>query len=250
VSFPVVCFASTLFLSLCTGVRLMWVARRTRGFPEQVVGTACTLLSLAGACDVAAASAATPSARLLFGIGGHTAYSAAAALMFIATQRIFRDRTAWAVAGSYAGAGALALVALVVAALGPHITSEGRLSPGVAGSAYLVGLVVRLTAYGWLASEALAAHRAGRRALRFGFVDPLAVQQFLLWAVSAAAMGAGVLGALYARVRDGLPVGASAFGLYTFSALGVVGAAAAWLAFFPPRAYVRRILARARSHDG
>lgn len=80
-----------------------------------------------------------------------------------------------------------------------------------------------------------------RRGLRFDLSEPLIVQQFLGWAISAACMAAGVLGAIVQRLASGEGVTSSPLGLYFFSALALTSALMLWLSFLPPRWYVERI---------
>jgi hypothetical protein len=244
------CFAATLVISLITGVRLVWVARRTHAFPESALGSASLVLTLAGASEALTATAHSQRASWLLLNCSHSAYSAAAALSFLATQRIFREQSGLARFSARCGALCLGGIALSMAVIGPHVTRDGLLAPGLAGTAYMVGLGFRLCAYGWLAVESLAAHRAGLRAVRFGLADPLAVHQLLLWSMSASAMGVGVLGALYTRATRGEAVISTPAGLYFFSVLSALGAGAAWLAFFPPAAYARHIERQGSERDG
>lgn len=242
---PTLSFAATLLLTGGLGITLLRVAMRTREFPEAAIGTAAVCLSLAALVDASPAlvdgmraSTVTPYSHLLYGLGAIT--------ISLVLVRLFRPRSGPArlLSGALSGIEAVACVLLLA---GPaYVQDDGTLDTAYTAGVYMVSLGVRLLIYGWLAAEALIYFLEQRRGLRFGLSEPLIVQQFLGWAISAACMAAGVLGAIVQRLATGEAVTGSRLGLLFFSALALTSALMLWLSFLPPRWYVERLERAAR----
>lgn len=241
---PDLSFAASMLFSVATGARLLHVARKTRGLPEAAVGSTCLVLSLAGALDALAKSSVESQTWEAYIRLSHAAYSVTAALTFLATQRLFRAQRRWAEALARTGTTGLLVAAGFVLLVGSYMDRSSSLNGTPSAQVYMAGLYIRLIAYFWLALEAGLAFRDGRRSLRFGLVEPLVVQQFLLWGLSAAAMFTGVLFTVCVRSLYGTAATSSAVGLYLFALLTLTGSSASWLAFFPPQVYVRWLESR------
>jgi hypothetical protein len=103
-------------------------------------------------------------------------------------------------------------------------------------------------ALGWGAGEAFAYWGSLRRRARLGLADPVLVNRFLMWAVSASAAALGTVIGVGASLATGEAMLALPAVLASSSAFGFVAALGMWLAFAPPRAYVAWIAgARARA---
>ena len=113
----------------------------------------------------------------------------------------------------------------------------------LASPAFWISYVGRMLVYAWAALEALRQYLLGRRRLRLGLAEPLVVNRFLLWAVGNGA----VLGMFAIELVSMAEVGLHAMFrprvMTPISVLGLVAALTVWLAFLPPRAYVRRFAA-------
>ena len=136
------------------GVKLLWLARRTRGFPELVVGF--SLFVLAGVSwplMLVASSPTPPPAPVLR--GALACASLAMALgwagVFLFTWRVFRPGNRWARA--FAGAGIALELAAGMAGVLRALTLEDALAlrtPAPSGLALLLGA---LAVYAWTAAE-------------------------------------------------------------------------------------------------
>lgn len=217
------------------GLRLIGLAARTRQLPELTIGASFLLL---GGIGYPLAFAARN------GLGGPDHVQAMLALAFavqnlgclaiaLATWRTFRpdDPRALAACG-----GAAALMAV---GWGGQLAT-GTFSPTPGASAlYWIDFAGRILPYAWATAEAWRYHGMLRRRLALGLADPVVVDRFRLWALSASGVTAAFLlflAAALARVDVAHSLWVTA---------GIVGASAAsgvcfWLAFLPPRAYLRR----------
>ena len=224
------------------GLRLLRVARRTRRLPEALLGSAFVLLGVLGY------PLTTAARRGVFGSEAADAAAMGAGLLiqdvaclgvYVFTARTFRAGELWA----------RALVWLVgaafVASLAGHAVSDG-FAPGSRSAGYWLGFAMRTLAFGWACVEALRQHQSATRRLRLGLVDPLVANRFLIYAI-----GMGGVFAAFAIHFLGLiftPNAAeSVWVLAGTGAVGVVTAIPTWLAFMPPAAYRRWIVARAEA---
>jgi hypothetical protein len=231
----IVSLAAFWLASVAVGLRLARLWTRTRELPEiliasaflagGVVATGCNLLLRADAVS----GAAVPV--LVFGARLAGSWSASAMIAF--AWRVFRPDRAWARRLAYVG---LAVVALRLA--GELATL--RPLDEVRHPLFWLWTALTLFAYGWTGFEALAYHARLRRRLRVGLADPVVANRILLWGVAALciAIQGPILAAsawLGAETASAPPL---RLGL---SGLSLACAAAIWLAFFPPRAYVARL---------
>src|SRR5262249_39071894 len=128
--------------------------------------------------------------------------------------------------------------------VGSWVLHVGRESAGMGGWlgrwAPNLGFVA---AYAWAAFEPLRYHALLRRRAAMGIGDPLVANRMLLWGVGRLASGCVAGVHLVAQLLGAYELPESLVGVV--SLLVLVTAAAEWLAFFPPRAYLRRFGASA-----
>lgn len=220
------------------GVKLLLLAGRTRQLPELTVGLGLFLVALVGyplSLVSLSPDLAPATAKLLFG-AGTLATAVGSASIYVFTWKVFRPGATWARVVALAailaifGFAVLTLVRLG-AASGPAEIFRDRLSATrslVTGFSYL-----------WTAVESLRWYVLLRRRQAVGLGDPVVANRFLLWGVSgvSATLGTGVSTAL-------VFLGASHGGAHPVSllAVGVAGLASSvslYLAFLPPRAWLR-----------
>jgi hypothetical protein len=230
--------------SLVLGVRLMWLAGRTGGLPEGVMGFGLflmgglgypfTLLALEG--DGLGLGQGTREAMVIAQMACNTFGMSALAWFNL---RVFRQGQAWA----------RALVGVVAAGyLGPAALQIA--GPGLA--AFLAGgegpwQITRLTALlptTWGAVESLRYHGLLRRRIGLGLGDPVVADRFRLWGV-AMACAALITAVTSALEVAGVAVATSTVGGLLMGSLGLAIAVCLTLAFFPPRAYLARVRSRA-----
>lgn len=216
------------------GARLLWLARRTRGLPELAMGSSCLLLGGVGyplsvAARRGAHLAGIDAQTLLF--LGLAAQDLACLAVWIATWRIFRPDRRWAAALVAGAAGALA----VSLALG---SPDG-------GIHYWVGLAARGAAFAWTTVEAGRYSALLSKRVPLGLADPVVHDRIRLWGWTTAAVSLAFAVFAFGRA-SGLGTQSPTV-LATTSMAGLVSGVTLWLAFVPPRRYVRLVLARARA---
>jgi hypothetical protein len=234
---------SFVLASLVVGLRLLWLARRTRELPELAIGLGLVLMGGLGYPLTATARLATawPDALRsgLFLVSMLFAWIGIVGVC-VFNQRVFRagSRGArWLVAGIAAGQ-ALCLVAQAV-------------HPGLRAAAlYNEGLGLRLFTAGhglplaWAAYESFRYGAALARRARLGLADPVVVDRLRLWGISMAAALSINLASSIAGFH-GVDIAATPGGALVIAPLGLAAAGCTWLAFLPPAAYLRRVAARA-----
>jgi hypothetical protein len=215
------------------GVRLLWLAWRTRELPELCMGLCCFLLGGVGlplSLAIRAGLVAGPETRELWLAGALAIQDLACLALYVATWRVFRVEAEWA--------RALVLVAgLLLAASVPSSGSDH-------GLFYWIGWGARGAAFLWSALESRRYLGLLRRRQALGLADPVVVDRFRLWSICCGAVVLGFLVFLGGRLLALNPAETPAV-LATTSLVGLVGGLTLWLAFAPPAAYLRRVEARA-----
>lgn len=230
--------------SLVLGIRLMWLSTRTGGLPERVMGLGLflmgglgyplTLLALQG--DGLGLGPDARAAMLGANMACNTVGMSALAWFNL---RVFRHGEIWAVA--LVGVVALGYLAPAgVQAVGPGLgafLAEGE------GPWQLTRFTALLPTT-WGAVESLRYHGLLQRRMELGLGDAVVADRFRLWgaAMACAALISGVSTGLE---LSGVSVATSTVGGLLLGTLGLLIAVCLALAFFPPRAYVARVRARA-----
>ncbi len=228
------------------GIRLLFLARRTRKLPEASVGLA--LLLIGGIGYPMAIAAGTP---------GLVAASTGLDLMVVSTFVIdfgfiavvvftwsaFRPQEGWA----RALLGFLSL-SYVAHAISIGISSASMTSPADVMSsalpATLAGQMLNSLAFGWTAIEAYRYWWMLRKRVAIGLSDPIVVNRFLLWAI-AATCSLLTNAISWWVVFQGIDFFASTGVQAAIGVLSVSSCTAQYLAFLPPKRY----LARFRTSD-
>jgi hypothetical protein len=236
-------FAAFFVVSLVVGVRLLALASRTGRAPELLVGLAVlgigpvgfglqAVASLPQAADFAEVLAATSAAAVALGIW--------AKLIF--NWLVYRRGSRVALAVTLLTSLAVAAHLLAQPLRGSFLDASRDIALGSVRGA------MQALALAWGAGEAFAYWGSLRRRARLGLADPVLVNRFLMWAISASAAGLGTVIGVGASLATGEAMLALPAVLASSSAFGLVAAVGMWLAFAPPRAYVAWIAgARARA---
>ena len=97
----------------------------------------------------------------------------------------------------------------------------------------------------WGALESLRYWRVTQKRVELGLADPLVSASFLAWgiALGTGALGFGLIWAALLALAPGERLSAGV--QLTISLCGIVTASSLYFAFLPPRAYARRLAARA-----
>jgi hypothetical protein len=226
--------------STTVGVRLLLVYRRTRGFPELVLG-----LSLAAITGIGFPFALLTELRATLGplltlaadAVGSLAATTGFAGFYVFTWRVFRPDSRWAAALTVLGAGTALVAASATVALAFGIESSEEKFRVVRGweiplfASAAVGCV-------WSGVEALRYHAMLRRRLNLGLADRVVTNRVLLWGLTGAAAGSALVIftlLLMANVNHlHAPVA-----LFTAGGCGLLVSVFLYLAFLPPAAYLR-----------
>lgn len=231
----------TTLVSLGVGVRLLFVAVRTRRQPELLFG-------LAFLCGGAGQAFGQIGQRVLWTEAGLLATSmnavclalvaAGTIALWTVTRRVFRPEGR--LPGVLFALGCVAtLVGFAVRGL------DGEFAHVTAGSrGHAIHEAARLVMLSWMAFESTRHYGMLRRRMRLGLADPMASNQLLLWTVSGYAtwLAAAVISWWSFGLRIHPLESPVATAILTVLML-VIGVGM-WCAFFPPAALRRRIGAR------
>jgi hypothetical protein len=216
------------------GIRLLWLFL-SHGAPTGLLGIALLFggapaHTIALLLATAGAPASAGSWQLAYALLYLSAGIAGTCVMRF-TIEVFRPRSRW-LPNANALAASIFAAAAATASFQGHVPRESVLALG--------SLVILTAIFLWAAFESFAHWAMYRHAEG---LDALVVDRFRLWGVAALA-NVAVVGLLFSARGRMIPLGGAALA-------GVVSSLALWLAFLPPRAYVRRLrrgsLARQRA---
>ena len=171
----------TAAVTLTVGVRLLLVARRTRGLPEVLFGFTFLSTALGQAFGEI-------GMRVLWSTPGPLATTMNAltfALLTLGTAalglvvwRVFRPGKGWGAALCAAGCGLILMAYAVRLWDGDFVDRNGQTR------GYLLHITARGILIAWTATEAIHYWSLLRRRLALGLADPVATNQILLWGIS------------------------------------------------------------------
>lgn len=230
------------------GVRLLWLARRTRQAPELFAGLGLVLLILVGGplagvgrlpgwMGTPAGGACFAAGMLLTGVG--------VACLYAFTWRVFRPDSRLALAAFAVASGFALWRCLGLWRATAGLSSAEEILPIARPYAFTITSVVA-GAFLWTAVESLLYWRPLRRRLALGLADPVVVNRLLLWGVSGLVV-AGMVFQIGVRAQRGGLVLHDPVALATIACAGVVVGLAWWLAFLPPDRYLARVRRRAQA---
>jgi hypothetical protein len=226
-------------VGLVVSVRLLALARRTRGLPELLAGLGLLGIGPLGFCVIMAGVVLFRETPL--GHGLRTAGMGLQALGFMAsavfTWRVFRPSSAAARAlVTVIGVGLFAT--FIACSLAPVRGGDFRLH-------HHFDSWLKISCLAWGALESLRYWRVTQRRVALGLADPLVSASLLLWGVAlgSAALGFTLVWAALLALAPGERLSAGVN--LALSLCGIVTAASLYLAYLPPKAYARRIAARA-----
>jgi hypothetical protein len=221
--------------SLLVGTRLLILAARSRGLPELCLGLALAgsgglgvLLSFLGrvfAGPLGELSGWLLGVSQVCVLGGPIAVG-------LFNWRVFRAESLLA---AFAFAALSAVLGVVW--LG-HLATVGFRDFPQSGSFFWIGYAARLSAYAWSAAEASLCFAQLRRRRALGLANPVVSNRVLLWAIT---MAVAVYMHLPFLAREAGLLPSREAERLLLAAGGVATALGLWLAFFPPRSYLRRV---------
>jgi hypothetical protein len=237
--FVLVATAAYVVVGWVVGVRLLRLARRSRGLPESALGIAeCLLAGVVPPLFIVAQVLSEPELLVRAAVfGGHLAYTAGSAVMILFTWRVFRRDEGWA-RGLVHGA-------LFVLGIGGALgMSRAFLAESLAElrdpqtTAFLVMEWVSFVGFVWTALEAFLLHARLRKQLQLGLIDAVVVNRVLLWGVIGVG-GVVAAGAPLIASFQGVSVSTDVPTRMLCALATVASSVAAQLAFLPPASYLR-----------
>lgn len=230
-------------VSAAVGIRLLLLWRRTRRLPELFIATGVLGIGPCGfAFTVFAALLLEPAplaSQVLWGVA-LLAMNVGGVASAAFTWTVFRRESRWALG---------LVVATALLSAGSFLADgvvHGFVFPGdVHGTlGLLVSQWTRIAVLGWGAAEALAYYVSMRRRDALGLGNPVVRNRLLLWGVGIGAAAWGSLLGTVVPLVAGMPSLEMPAVQLSSSLHGLVSAVAMWLAFLPPRAYLRWIAGR------
>jgi hypothetical protein len=238
-----------LFVAVCSlvGLRVLLLARRTRGVPELLMGSGMVLIAALGYPATLLAGFGGPAGEVILPlyVAGSFLTQLGVALIYAFTWQVFRPASGWA-RGLVAAGSAVMLASLVATATAIARAEPSAPSYLVANAWLAVGLVGYTTGFLWTAVEGLVHYRAALRRLSFGLADPVVANRFLLWGVFGL-LAVGINCASAVGNWMGIDPSHSPVVLVPMGVLGALASIAMYLAFFPPARYLGWLRAGAQA---
>lgn len=237
-------FLAFFAAALAVGVRLLALCRRTRQLPELLVGIGVLGIGPIGFGGMVAGMAVYETnptlAAWLLGVGN------CAVLLGVLAQYVFNWRVYHA-----ASSVALGFIVLagtyVVGIIALRIFEIGFGPDDPTGAVRLSQNFAQVGALLWGSVEALLYWVKMRRRSRLGLADPIVTNRFLLWGIGAGAAGLGTAIGTVAAIVTGVTTLQADWVMASSSFHGFVAAVAMFLAFVPPKAYLRAVQRRSES---
>ena len=237
-------FGVFVLVSSVVGIRLVALLARTRHVPELLIGIGVLGIGPCGfAFAVFSSLLVEPwplGSQVLWALGA-VAMNAGGLATYVFTWTVFRRQELWArlLVGA---AGAVFAATLVADGIATGFAFPGDVQ---ATLPLQISGWLRIGALGWGAAESLRYYSLMRRRARLGMADPVVANRFLLWGIGIGAAAWGSLVGTIAPLVVGLPSLEIPWVQLSSSLHGLAAAVAMWLAFVPPRGYLRLVEARA-----
>lgn len=231
-------FGVFVAVSAAVGVRLLLLWRRTRGLPELFIATGVLGIGPCGfAFSVFSAllvERAPLASQALWGVALF-AMNLGGVATALFTWTVFRRGRRWALGVVVASAALFAGTFLADGVLhGFVFPGDVHGTPGL-----LVSEWTRIGVLAWGAAEALRYYAVMRRRDALGMGDPVVRNRLLLWGVGIGAAAWGSLVGTVVPLVAGVPALDMPAVQLSSSLHGLAAAVAMWLAFLPPRRYLR-----------
>jgi hypothetical protein len=236
-----------LFVATVTvvGVRMLWLARRTHGRHELLMGAGMVLIGSIGTPlgQLSGFGGPVGEMRLALWLASMLSTQIGIILIYAFTWQVFRPAEAWGKAIVVAAVPVL-LASLLLAARALSGAPPDASSQLVARDPIFVGMIGYSGCFLWTAVEGFVQHRNARKRMALGLADAVVANRFLLWGLF------GLMAtAINATSAVGNAIGAdpskSPLVLIPLGVLGAVASAAMYLAFMPPAAYLKLVRSRA-----
>ena len=232
--------ATGILILTCTlvGVRLLWLASRTREWPEFCIGAGlfCVVsISFPTLIGSGYGSGSVDQIKMPLVVLGFAALLFGVINLYAFTWRTFRPGDSWA--RNLVVFVSIAFAFVLVGTGWVLLTAPaGAISFEVTQGWTAWFRVFIVGSYGWTGIESFLQYRMARRRLALGLSEPVVVNRLLLWGLTGALEVAINLGDLALHLNglsplsDGRAMAVTAVG-------GVCASALMYLTFLPPSAY-------------
>ena len=242
--------ALVALVSTSVGVRLLLVARRTRGFPELVLGFSLAAITGVGYPIVLLTELRETIGPLLTfaaDLVGSFAAATGFAGFYVFTWRVFRPDSRWAAALTTLGSSATLVATAVTVWLAIGVeSSEEKFR--IVQSWEIPLFASAAIGFLWSAFEALRYHAILRRRLALGLADRIVANRVLLWGLTTASAGTALV-IFTLLLSAGVNHLTAPVALFTAAVCGLLASVFLYLAFLPPAAYLRWLGGGAPSPD-
>ena len=243
--------ALAVFVLSCSavGLRLIWIGARQSVGPAWSCGLGFTFIATIGQPLSAASginSGTTGEMNHGLAAAGILFVSAGLASFFAFTLTVFRLQSRWG--WVLAAAAILALTVTGFGKIGALASADRGLLASHVGTGWSLATGALSTlCYAWLGVEGMLEWQKSRRRLALGLADPVVSNRFLMWGVFG--VSTTLLSSFLLMLQITTGGSGSLTGQVATTVFGLVSAGTVMLAFFPPRAYVERLRARAAARS-
>lgn len=250
-TFALLAVALVALVSMAVGARLLLVSRRTRGFPEFVLGFSLTAITGLGFPVVLLTELRQTIGPLLTfaaDLIGSFAVAMGFAGFYVFTWRVFRPGSRWAAALAMLGSGVILLATAATVSLAIGIESSQEKFRVVRGWEILL-FTSAASGFLWSAAEAFRYHAMLRRRLALGLTGVVVTNRVLLWGLTGVLAGVALGIITLLRLMD-VNYMSAPVAHFSAAACGLLGSVCLYLAFLPPPAYLRWLDRGVPSPDG
>jgi hypothetical protein len=236
--FAVLGFLAFFVASLAVGVRLILLWKRTRQWPELLIGIGVLGIGPVGfgsmmvGMALLGSSAPPLAAQCAFAFGSLSACCGVVAQSVFA-WRVYHPDSRVLLAGIVAIGLALAI------SLGLRGLQSGFVPSALPDTSTLAQSALQVGCLLWASCEALRYWRLMKKRERIGMADPVVGNRFLLWGIAAGAAGVGSGVGTVASLVLAVPSLQIPWVVFSSSLHGLTAAVAMSLAFMPPAGYLR-----------
>ena len=231
--------------SFVVGLRLLFLARRTRELPEFAVGLALLLMGGFGYPLTAIARtvpALSEEVRIGIFIVSLFLTWIGTVLLALFNMCVFRPREVWAKVLMLALA--IWLVAtFILESVSPGLHVATLRNEGLGLRLFMGAIAIPLA---WGSYESLRYWDLLRKRVRLGLADPVVADRMRLWSI--AELSACVINvSTTVAALFGIDFAVAPVGAFVIAPLGLLASTSMWFAFLPPAAYLRRVSRAAAS---
>jgi len=224
---------------MLAGIRLGLLGRRTREIPERLLGASFLFIGFSGFVYSLSSVEVFRSFWTPINFTARIAYLPGTMLVAVFTARVFRPKDAWARWLIWG------LAALIVAGVGGSVLRGDWEGFSLSNAGFWLEWVGYTVPFGWASGEAFRQYRQARRRVSVGLCEPSVCNRMFLWSLFGAVQFAScvvVIGQYAAYERENV---FSSTWDWLYSGASLAALVVMWIAFFPPKVYLRWINAAA-----